>query len=274
VAVISGTPSAIIGSVRYGQFPDAPGDELLAHFQGRAETIAALEKKADVSAVLVPVGATPAGQPVLWQTEALNDRDKASGITLAVLSIVLGLLTLGGHIHYRHPLSIGSEFIVDTIRGIPMLVIVLYVGLPLAGALKDATQGVFDPPNLMRGIAAAGAGLFGLSGGNLPLRHQRHSARPDRGGAQRGHERLADRQAHCPAAGLPHHYSATRQRVDRHSQGHIASIDPVHPRHHAAHAGVPVGELPAFRALQFSRHLLHSPDAGRRQPGEHDREKI
>lgn len=155
VAVISGTPSAIIGSVRYGQFPDAPGDELpLRTFKGAPEAIAALEKKADVSAVLVPVGATPAGQPVLWQTEALNDRDKASGITLAVLSIVLGLLTLGGHIHYRHPLSIGSEFIVDTIRGIPMLVIVLYVGLPLAGALKDATQGVFDPPNLMRGIAA------------------------------------------------------------------------------------------------------------------------
>ncbi len=35
-----------------------------------------------------------------------------------------------------------------------MLVIVLYVGLPLSGALKDVTQGVLDPPNLMPRIVA------------------------------------------------------------------------------------------------------------------------
>ena len=155
VAVVAGTPSGMIGAVRYGQFPGAPADEVpLRTFKGPAEAIAALEKKADVSAALLPVAAAPADLPVLWNTSALNDRDKASGITLAVLAIVIGLLTFGGHIHRRHPLSIGSEFIVDTIRGIPMLVIVLYVGLPLAGALKDATQGVFDPPNMARGIAA------------------------------------------------------------------------------------------------------------------------
>ncbi|MFE0015096.1 amino acid ABC transporter permease [Mesorhizobium sp. NPDC059054] len=155
VAIVSGTPSGTIGAVRYGQFPDAPGDEVpLRTFKGPAEAIIALEKKADVSAALLPLAAAPADLPVLWRTGALRDSDKASGITLAVLAIITGLLTFGGHIHRRHPLSVGSEFIVDTIRGIPMLVIVLYVGLPLAGALKDATQGVFDPPNLARGIAA------------------------------------------------------------------------------------------------------------------------
>ncbi len=155
VGIVSGTPSGTIGAVRYGQFPGAPGDEVsLRTFKGPMEAIAALEKKADVSAALLPVAAAPADLPILWRTAALKDSDKASGITLAVLAIITGLLTFGGHIHRRHPLSIGSEFIVDTIRGIPMLVIVLYVGLPLAGALKDATQGVFDPPNLARGIAA------------------------------------------------------------------------------------------------------------------------
>ena len=154
VAVISGTPAGMIGAVRFGQFPSGPGDDVpLRTFQGAPEALAALAKK-DVSAALLPSASAPAGLPVLWQTQTLSDRDKASGITIAVLAIVLGLLTFGGHIHRRHPLSIGSEFIVDTIRGIPMLVIVLYVGLPLAGALKDATQGVFDPPNLARGIAA------------------------------------------------------------------------------------------------------------------------
>ena len=155
VGVVAGTPSGMIGAVRYGQFPGAPEDEVpLRTFKGPTDAVAALAKQADVSAALLPVTAAPADLPVLWKTSALNDRDKASGITLAVLAIVIGLLTFGGHIHRRHPLSIGSEFIVDTIRGIPMLVIVLYVGLPLAGALKDATQGVFDPPNLARGIVA------------------------------------------------------------------------------------------------------------------------
>ena len=154
VAVISGTPGGMIGAVRFGQFPSGPENEVpLRTFKGAPEALAALAKK-DVSAALLPSASAPADLPVLWQTQTLSDRDKASGITLAVLAIVLGLLTFGGHIHRRHPLSIGSEFIVDTIRGIPMLVIVLYVGLPLAGALKDATQGVFDPPNLARGIAA------------------------------------------------------------------------------------------------------------------------
>jgi polar amino acid transport system permease protein len=155
VAVVSGTPSGLISAVRFGQFPGGPEDEVpLRTFKGPAEALDALAKKTDVSAALLPSAAVPADLPVLWQTETLRDRDKASGITLAVLSIIIGLLTFGGHIHRRHPLSIGAEFIVDTIRGIPMLVIVLYVGLPLAGALKDATQGVFDPPNLARGIAA------------------------------------------------------------------------------------------------------------------------
>src|SRR5690606_20455118 len=103
---------------------------------------------------LLPSALAPADWPRLWYVDALNDRDRAAGITFAVLAIVTGILTFGGFLHRRHPLSVGSEFIVDTIRGIPMLVIVLYVGLPLSGALKDATAGVFDPPNLMRGIVA------------------------------------------------------------------------------------------------------------------------
>ncbi|MDW5316791.1 amino acid ABC transporter permease [Rhizobium sp. PL01] len=155
VAIISNTPSSLIGAVRYGQYPGGPAAETpVRTFLGPTEAIAALEKKEDVSAALMPAAAVPTGWPILWQVETLNDRDRSAGITFAVLAIILGLLTFGGYLHRRHPLAIGSEFIVDTIRGIPMLVIVLYVGLPLSGALKDATQGVVDPPNLVRGIFA------------------------------------------------------------------------------------------------------------------------
>jgi polar amino acid transport system permease protein len=155
VAIISNTPSSLIGAVRYGQYPGGPTAETpVRTFLGPAEAITALDKKEDVSAALLPAASVPAGSPMLWQVDTLNDRDRSTGITIAVLAIILGLLTFGGFLHHRHPLAIGSEFIVDTIRGIPMLVIVLYVGLPLSGALKDATQGVIDPPNLVRGIFA------------------------------------------------------------------------------------------------------------------------
>lgn len=155
VAIISNTPSSLISAVRYGQYPGGPTTETpVRTFLGPTQAITAIEKKEDVSAALLPAASVPAGSPVLWQTETLNDRDRSTGITIAVLAIILGLLTFGGFLHRRHPLAIGSEFIVDTIRGIPMLVIVLYVGLPLSGALKDATQGVVDPPNLVRGIVA------------------------------------------------------------------------------------------------------------------------
>ncbi len=155
VAVIGNTPSSLIAAVREGDFPGGPNAPVpVRSFAGAPEALAAIAKKQDVSAALIPASASPAGLPVLWQTELLNDRDRSAGITFAVLAIILGLLTFGGHLNFRHPLAIGSEFIVDTIRGIPMLVIVLYIGLPLSGALKDATQGALDPPNLLRGIVA------------------------------------------------------------------------------------------------------------------------
>ncbi|OCC03820.1 amino acid ABC transporter permease [Labrys sp. WJW] len=155
VAVIGNTPSSLIASVREGDFPGGPNAPVpLRSFAGAPEALAAIARKQDVSGALIPASASPAGLPVLWQTELLNDRDRSAGITFAVLAIILGLLTFGGHLNFRHPLAIGSEFIVDTIRGIPMLVIVLYIGLPLSGALKDATQGALDPPNLLRGIVA------------------------------------------------------------------------------------------------------------------------
>lgn len=155
IGIVTNTPSGLIGAVRFGQYEGGPTTETpVRTFVSPEQAIEAIGKKQDVSGALLPEASVPAGWPQIWRTEALNDRDRAAGITLAVIAIVIGLLTLGGYLHQRHPLSIGSEFIVDTIRGIPMLVIVLYVGLPLSGALKDATAGVFDPPNLMRGIVA------------------------------------------------------------------------------------------------------------------------
>lgn len=157
VAVVTGTPSSLITGLRDGQFAGAPAGEVAVRtFATTPPALAAVTDGADVSGALVPAELAPPGAPVLWRASALADRDYGAGITAAVLAIIIGIFTFGGIIHGRHPLSIAAEFFIDTIRGIPMLVIVLYIGLPLSGILKDSTSGLIDPPNFVRGVFAMG----------------------------------------------------------------------------------------------------------------------
>ncbi|MFA9231776.1 MAG: amino acid ABC transporter permease [Microgenomates group bacterium] len=155
IAVSPGTPQSLIDAVRYGHFPGANTQEAaLKTVKDTNAALQALLANDDVSAVLLPMSVIPAGSQPLWRAQSLPDSAKAAAAAFTVLTLVLALLTLGGFLHLRHPLSVGAEFVIDTIRGIPMLVIVLYIGLPLSGAIKATTGGFIDPPNLMRGIVA------------------------------------------------------------------------------------------------------------------------
>ena len=155
VGVVKDTPAQLIGAVQTGQFPGAPGTQVETQsFATPDAALAALAASDGPGAVFVPATALPAGASPIWTADALPDGPRAAGIALSVLAILVGLLTFGGWLHSRHPLSVGAEFIIDTIRGIPMLVIVLYIGLPLAGAVKEASGGFIDPPNMLRGILA------------------------------------------------------------------------------------------------------------------------
>ena len=155
VAVMPGTPQDLIDTVRFGRFPGARAEEAsLKTVKDSKAALLALTAQGDVSAALLPQAQVPQGSVVLWQAQSLPDANKAAVAAFTVLALILGLLTLGGFLHLRHPLSVGAEFVIDTLRGIPMLVIVLYIGLPLAGAVKQSTGGLIDPPNLLRGIVA------------------------------------------------------------------------------------------------------------------------
>lgn len=156
VAVIQNTPRGLIDAVRFAQFPGAPAaDELPLKTYATAEAaLKAVAQGQDVSAALVPAAALSSEIATIWQTASLPDRNMSAGTAFAIAAVVTALLIFGGFLHHRHPLAIGAELIIDTLRGIPMLVIVLYVGLPLSGAIKEGTGGFIDPPNLMRGIAA------------------------------------------------------------------------------------------------------------------------
>ena len=153
VGISVGTPAQVVDAIRHGSWPDAPETDPKIRTVLTAEDGLAQLQSGKLSGVVLP---TPLAPPdlILWQTEVLPDAQANLGITALVLGIALLLLTVCGWIYRRHPLSIAAEFLIDTLRGIPMLVIILYIGLPLAGVLKSSTNGFLDPPNLLRGITA------------------------------------------------------------------------------------------------------------------------
>lgn len=159
VAIIKGTPKSLVDNVRFGTFDGGPGHEI--GVRSAATVDDALRLMADgqeVTGALMPLERVPAGVPELWRVSFLQDEWRNPGIGLMLLATVLGLLTFGAFLHDRHPLAVGAEFFVDTVRGIPMLVIILYIGLPVSGAVKDATGGAIDMSNVARGVIAMAIG--------------------------------------------------------------------------------------------------------------------
>ncbi len=153
LGITAGTPSRIVDVVRYGAYPGAAEGEARIKTVVKPEDAIAQVASGKLTGAVVPTALAPADL-ILWQTEVLPDARANLATTALVLGIALGLLAFCGYIYQRHPLSIAAEFLIDTLRGIPMLVIILYIGLPLAGVLKSSTGGFLDPPNLLRGITA------------------------------------------------------------------------------------------------------------------------
>ena len=159
IAIVKGTPQAVADVIRFGEYEGAGGVSL--RIRSAPDVATALEQIAavdSVSGAFVPVAAHDGRHPVIWTTRFLPERARNAALAFSVIGLLLLILTLGGALHRLHPLAVGAEFFVDTIRGIPMLVIVLYIGLPLSGAIKDATGGGIDLPNFTRGVAAIAIG--------------------------------------------------------------------------------------------------------------------
>lgn len=153
VGITAGTPAQIVDAARYGTYPGAPEGEAKLRTIVKPEEAIVQVQSGKLSGAVVPLPLAPPDL-ILWQTEVLPDATANLATTALVLGIALALLAACGFIYHRHPLSIAAEFLIDTLRGIPMLVIILYIGLPLAGVLKSSTNGFLDPPNLLRGITA------------------------------------------------------------------------------------------------------------------------
>lgn len=158
IGIVSGTPQSLTDVVRYGDFlttpPEAPFK--IRSLKSQQQALDLLEK-GRINAAILPLDKI-GDRPIIWQTSYLPPTDR----TVAIVGIVIGVLSLLlvviGNITTAHPLAVFSDFFVDTIRGIPMLVIILYVGLPLAGAIKSASGGYLDMAMMTRGVIAIAIG--------------------------------------------------------------------------------------------------------------------
>jgi len=159
VAIVKGTPQSVTDQIRDGEAFDLGGKVVKVRSLATVEkAIKLLDGHRSVSAALIPASDFQGQWPELWRTTYLPKDDSVPAYTTLVLGMMVLMLTGAGFVYRRHPLRVFSEFIVDTLRGIPMLVIVLYIGLPLAGAVKDLSGGVINLSNIYRGIIAIGVG--------------------------------------------------------------------------------------------------------------------
>ena len=158
IGIISGTPQWVTDSVRYGDFLDNPPEKPFKIRSLKNTSLAlSLLNKEKISGLIVPIEKIGTYIPI-WKTNFLPTKQKNIGLGAITIGLLIILLTSIGLISNLHPLSVFSDFFVDTIRGIPMIVIILYIGLPLAGAIKTASGGYMNIEMITRGIIAIAIG--------------------------------------------------------------------------------------------------------------------
>jgi polar amino acid transport system permease protein len=160
VAFVQGTPSGFADRLRTGTWGE--GDDGAPALAIRAvDTVeTALARLADgtVGAAFVPADARPVGMNAVWEARFLRPGLARVGSALAVLAFLAGALALGCRLSEQHPLAIFAEMYVDALRGVPMLVVILYVGFPMQGALRELSGGLIDMNRMTRGIVALAIG--------------------------------------------------------------------------------------------------------------------
>lgn len=158
VAIVRGTPSRLIDTVQSGAWSDGAPERRFLSALDAASAIAYLEE-GRVDAVFLPPDLVPPGLEELWRVRYLPDAFRNPATLLLAGGALLGLLGLAAQQSREHPLSIFAELYVDLIRGIPMLVVILFIGFVLPGALRDLTGGRINIRNdLLRGVLAIAIG--------------------------------------------------------------------------------------------------------------------
>ena len=158
IGIAAGIPSHISDTVRYGDFLAEPPENpfKIRSLKSLDQAVKLLDEGRISGTLLSPDLAI--NYPSVWKAKYLTPFYATMAKVCYVLGVLSILLVIVGRMTSAHPLAVLSDFFVDTLRGVPMLVIILYVGLPLAGAIKTATTGYIDIQMMTRGIAAIAIG--------------------------------------------------------------------------------------------------------------------
>lgn len=158
VAIIQGTPQPLAQRVQHGGWTDE--EVPTRSIRSVTSPEAALQRLEDgiVTAAFMPREQAPPDLEVLWEASFLPRQYNMPAMFFMVFAAVLGVLIFAGWQSGRHPLAIFAELYVDMIRGIPMLVIILYIGFPVQGAIRDLSGGAIEPDRLTRGVMAIALG--------------------------------------------------------------------------------------------------------------------
>lgn len=161
VVIIKNTPKEISNPVRSGDYNETAEKR---KFRAVPTAEIALERIVDPSfnytAALIPKQYAPEGSNILWEKSIMRQNVKNAFMVLLGLGIFILLLSFGSWHSGEHPLAIFAELYIDLIRGIPMLVLIIFIGLILPGVLQKMNI-LFEPENeflrnLQRGTAAIG----------------------------------------------------------------------------------------------------------------------
>lgn len=158
VAIVRGTPARVASQVQDGSYAEgAPQRRFLSALDSGAALAYLAEGR--VTAVLLPPEEVPADLPELWRFTFLPDSARNPALLALGLGIAFLLLGFAGWQTGHHPLSVFAELYVDLIRGVPMLVVVLFIGFVIPGALRDLTGGrIAIRDDLLRGVLAIAIG--------------------------------------------------------------------------------------------------------------------
>ena len=158
IAIVRGTPSRLVDIVEEGRYSEEAGTREFRSVQSIEDALERLES-GTVNAVFVPAERAPADAPVLYEVTFLPDDVRNPAIYLAGIAFLLVLLVFGSWQTGEHPMAIFADLYVDLIRGIPMLVVILFIGFVLPPAIREATGGRIDiSSDLARGVLAIALG--------------------------------------------------------------------------------------------------------------------
>ena len=159
VAIIRGTPRSLSDAVRNGTYAeDAPERA----FRAVPDAAAALDRltSGTYTAALLPADAYDGTLTPLWTTSVIPRSRQNAFALITAAALFLLLLTFASWQSEEHPLSIFAELYIDIVRGIPMIVLIVFIGLVLPGELGRIGI-LFEPENrflrdLQRGTLAVG----------------------------------------------------------------------------------------------------------------------